>query len=60
MSTQKPKPPDNADDPAQSQRFIDMAKEVEADETPGATERAFEKVIKDKPPNRVPPKTQAT
>lgn len=32
------------DDPVQHKRFIDMAREVEADETPGATERAFEKL----------------
>ena len=28
------------------QRFLDMAREVEADETPGALDRAFEKVIR--------------
>ncbi len=38
----KPKPP--PDDPTQSQRFIDMAREVEADEDPEAFKRAFEKV----------------
>jgi hypothetical protein len=41
----KPKIPSNADSQEQSRRFIDMAREVEADETPGATDRAFEKVI---------------
>jgi hypothetical protein len=49
MPTRKPPPidpPPNADDPAQSRRFIDMAREVEADETPGATDRAFDKVLK--------------
>lgn len=35
----------NADNPEQSRRFIDMAREVEVDETPGSMERAFEKVI---------------
>jgi hypothetical protein len=39
----KPKPP--PDDPAQSKRFIDMAREVEADERKDALERAFEKVV---------------
>ena len=33
------------DNPAEYQRFLDMAREVEADETPGALDRAFEKVI---------------
>ncbi len=42
----KPKPPLEADNPEQSSRFIDMAREVEADETPGALDRAFEKVLK--------------
>ena len=51
MPARKPDAPDvkpapNADDPAESRRFIDMAREVEADETPGATDRAFEKVIR--------------
>jgi hypothetical protein len=41
----KPKP----DDPAEYQRFIDMAREVEADEAEEAIDRAFEKVIQPKP-----------
>jgi hypothetical protein len=46
MPARKPSPPRNADNPEQSRRFIDMAREVETDETPGATDRAFEKVIR--------------
>jgi hypothetical protein len=46
MPARKPAPPPNADDPEQSRRFIDMAREIEADESPGATDRAFDKVIK--------------
>ena len=46
------KPPPKADDPAQSHRFIDMAREVEVDETPGAFDRAFEKVVV--PAKRIP------
>lgn len=40
----KPKspPPDN---PEQFKRFIEMAREVEADESPDAIDRAFKKVI---------------
>jgi hypothetical protein len=42
--SRKPKPkPDN---PAQFKRFIDMAREVEADESPDALDRAFKKVIR--------------
>jgi hypothetical protein len=33
------------DDPAQSKRFEDMAKEVEANESPAAFDREFDKVI---------------
>jgi chorismate mutase len=43
----KPKPP--PDDPEQSKRFIDMAREVEADEGPSGRktfERVFNKVIR--------------
>ncbi len=40
--TQKPKSPE---DPAEYQRFLDMAREVEADVSEGALDRAFEKVM---------------
>ncbi len=33
------------DDPAQSKRFIDMAREVEADERLEAVDEAFKKVV---------------
>jgi hypothetical protein len=50
----KPKPkPDN---PEQFKRFIEMAREVEVDESEGAVDRAFEKVIKQKPAAAAPPK----
>jgi hypothetical protein len=42
----KPKPPQ--DDPAQSKRFIDMAREIGADETESgrkAFERAFDRIV---------------
>ena len=38
------------DDPEQSKRFIDMAREVGADEDPEAFERAFREVVKPKIP----------
>jgi hypothetical protein len=40
-----PDPPPNADDPAQSRAFIRKAREFELDESPGAMDRAFEKVM---------------
>jgi len=43
--TRKPKPPPKPDDPAESKRFIDIAREVEADESEDALDRAFEKVV---------------
>jgi hypothetical protein len=43
----KPVPP--PDDPEQSKRFIDMAREVEAAETEEEAERAFKRVAKEKP-----------
>jgi hypothetical protein len=46
MPTPKPEPPTNADDPEQSRRFIDMAREVGADEDPEAIDRAFGRVVK--------------
>jgi hypothetical protein len=50
----KPKPkPDN---PEQFKRFIDMAREVEVDESPDAIDRAFKKVIgQRKAKEKVPP-----
>ncbi len=48
---QKPPPPD---DPEQSKRFIDTAREVGADESPEAFERAFEKVVRPKDVERKP------
>jgi hypothetical protein len=41
----KPKPKPKPDNPEQLKRFIDMAREVEADESPEALDRAFNKVI---------------
>ena len=45
-----PKP----DDPEESQRFIDTAREVEASEDPKDFERAFDKVAPPKPPKKLP------
>lgn len=46
------KPTPQPDDPEQFKRFIDMAREVEADESQGAVDRALEKVIRK--PSRSP------
>jgi hypothetical protein len=42
----KPEPPPEADDPEQSRRFIDMAREVEVNEDPEAFEKAFKHVVR--------------
>jgi hypothetical protein len=46
----KPKP--KPDDTAQYKRFIDAAREAEADETEGGANRAFMKVVTSKPPKK--------
>lgn len=43
----KPTPP--RDDPAQSKRFIEMAREVEAEGSKEDFEKAFKRVAKEKP-----------
>ncbi len=37
------------DDPEQSKRFIDAAREAEADETEEGADKAFKKVVRSKP-----------
>lgn len=54
----KPKSP--PDDPEQFKRFIDMAREVEVDESPEAFDRAFNKVIRRQKPPAPLPKTRPT
>jgi hypothetical protein len=50
MRERKPHiPTEGADNPEQYRRFVDMAREVEADETPGAMDRAFNRVIRSPP-----------
>lgn len=44
------KPEQKPDDPEQSKRFIDAAKEAGADETENGADRAFKKVTVPKPP----------
>jgi hypothetical protein len=46
----KPAAPRPKTDPEQLKRFIDMAREVEVDESPGAFDRAFNEVVRPKPP----------
>lgn len=41
-----PKKIPEPDDPEQSRRFLDSAKEAEADETPKGAEKAFKAVVK--------------
>jgi hypothetical protein len=51
--TRKPQQPKPIEDPAEYQRFVQVARSLEVDESPDALDRAFEKVIK--PPR---PKSQ--
>jgi hypothetical protein len=50
------KPKLKPDNPEQFKRFIDMAREVEADERPDAIDRAFTKVVHPPKRARQPPK----
>jgi hypothetical protein len=43
------KKPIKPDDPDQSKRFIDAAREAQADETEAGADRAFKKVASQKP-----------
>ena len=47
------KPDPKPDDPEQSKRFIDAAREAEADETEEGADRAFKRVAR---ANRKPPR----
>jgi hypothetical protein len=49
MSRKRQPKPDN---PEQFKRFIDMAREVETDESPDALDRAFNKVVHRKKDNK--------
>jgi hypothetical protein len=49
MSKKSERKPDN---PAQSKRFIDAAREAEADETEADADRAFKKVISAPKPSK--------
>ena len=40
------KPAPKPDDPAQSKRFVDAAREAEADESEEAADRAFKKIAR--------------
>jgi hypothetical protein len=53
--TEKPKPEPKRqnpkpDDPEQSKRFIETARQIEADESGDAFRRAFEKIVPQKSP----------
>lgn len=46
MKPKNPKSEPKPDDPAQSKRFLEAAREAEADETEEGAQRAFKKVVK--------------
>lgn len=47
-----PKTTPKQDDPQQSARFVETAKEIGVDEDPKAFDKAFKKVAPSKPPGR--------
>jgi hypothetical protein len=52
----KPKPGTKPDNPEQYRRFVETAREAEADESPDALDRAFERVVgKPKPKDESAP-----
>ena len=52
MTKPKPKAKPKLTDADRHARFVEMAREVEVDESPGAFDRAFDKVIR--PPKNPP------
>jgi hypothetical protein len=44
------KPTPKPDDPAEYQRFVETARKLGADETPGALDRVIKKIATAKPP----------
>ena len=46
VNTKKPEPSRRPDNPEQYRRFVETARELEADESPDAMDRAFERVVK--------------
>ena len=54
--THKHKPSPKPDNPEQYRRFVETAREAEADERPDAMDRAFERVVKPKKAAELPSK----
>jgi hypothetical protein len=54
FSAMTKKPQRTKDDPEQSKRFIEAAREAEADESEEGAERAFKKVVPSKQPTSKP------
>ena len=51
---QKPKSQANPDNPDQYRRFVETARELGADESPEAMERAFKRVVRTQKPKDEP------
>ncbi len=56
--TAKPKPKPKPTDAERHARFVDMAREVGADESPEAFDRAFDKVVRRVSPSPAKPQGQ--
>lgn len=50
MTTKKQPKPESQDDPEQYKRFLEAAKEAEADETAKGADKAFRSVVKPRKP----------
>lgn len=48
----KPDTKAKRDDPEQSKRFIDTARQIGADETEKGADKAFKKIVERKPPTK--------
>jgi hypothetical protein len=56
VAKSKPEPKRKPDDPAQYKRFLEAAKEAEADKTKEGADRAFKKIVVDRPKRVTPSK----
>jgi hypothetical protein len=54
VPTRKRAPATKPDDPEQYRRFVETARELEADESPDSMDRAFDRVVKPKKPRATP------
>lgn len=49
-----PKPDPKPDNPEEYERFLKTARELEADESPDALDKAFDRIVTKRPPPKKP------